>query len=273
MEYTFLPIDHPVRVTALVTAFDAVHRRDFDFAGEAHNFWEMLCLVDGEAGATADDRVVDLKPGDLLFHQPMEFHRIWAKGRMVAHILVLTFTAEGDGMEVFRRRLIHLTDEQVNDLYRLVMRAHAMLEKAETDKAAATAESGAVGTMMEGFLVSLSDTEPSPAPIQTGGAKQYGRIIRFLEEHHTQALTIEAVARGCHMSASNLKRVFRQYSGCGVMDYFQSLKIRHARKLLTAGMSAVEIADRLGYSSPAYFHVVFKRITGMTPGAYVRSLR
>ena len=38
--------------------------------------------------------------------------------------------------------------------------------------------------------------------------------------------------------------------------------------LASTALSVREIADSLGFSSPAYFSELFKAMRGMTPGAY-----
>lgn len=38
--------------------------------------------------------------------------------------------------------------------------------------------------------------------------------------------------------------------------------------LVSTGLSVREIADSLGFSSPAYFSELFKAMQGTTPGAY-----
>ncbi|PZN16397.1 MAG: AraC family transcriptional regulator, partial [Proteobacteria bacterium] len=50
--------------------------------------------------------------------------------------------------------------------------------------------------------------------------------------------------------------------------------IEEAKRLLETGNStADEIAALVGYENPAFFRRVFKRTTGLTPGAYRRMFR
>lgn len=80
--YRKVLLDTPrlVSVKSLVSAFDMVRDADFAFDGEMHDFWEMVYIASGKAGITADERVFTLNAGQLVFHKPMEFHRICSVG-------------------------------------------------------------------------------------------------------------------------------------------------------------------------------------------------
>ena len=76
------------------------------------------------------------------------------------------------------------------------------------------------------------------------------------------------------ISISRLEQLVRSYCGCGVIRYFISLKIGRAKELIRdRNMNFSQIADALGYSSVHYFSRQFKRITGMSPSEYSRSIK
>jgi hypothetical protein len=45
-------------VNSVITSIDAIRPKDFYFNGEMHDFWEVVCLLDGSISATADERVI-----------------------------------------------------------------------------------------------------------------------------------------------------------------------------------------------------------------------
>jgi transcriptional regulator GlxA family with amidase domain len=58
------------------------------------------------------------------------------------------------------------------------------------------------------------------------------------------------------------------------MAHVQNLRIEDAKRLLeTDDISADEISGVVGYDNPAFFRRLFKRSTGLTPGAYRRMFR
>jgi two-component system response regulator YesN len=64
-----------------------------------------------------------------------------------------------------------------------------------------------------------------------------------------------------------LSRTFKQETGSTVMDYIITRRVDKAKELLhDPAMSIKRAAESVGYSDLTYFHRVFKKITGMTPG-------
>jgi len=53
-------------------------------------------------------------------------------------------------------------------------------------------------------------------------------------------------------------------------QYLSAKRIAHAKAQLQAGESVTDTAFSLGFCTVSHFIVVFKRITGMTPGDYKR---
>jgi two-component system, response regulator YesN len=58
--------------------------------------------------------------------------------------------------------------------------------------------------------------------------------------------------------------MFKQETGITVMDYIASKRIAEARKLLKSGLPIKHAAEAVGYADPAYFHRIFKKLTGIT---------
>ncbi len=84
-----------------------------------------------------------------------------------------------------------------------------------------------------------------------------------------QALTLEALAAQVHMSVRTLQRRFLAASGMTPMQHLQGLRIDRARELLeSGGLPVPEVAARVGYQDRVAFGRLFKRVTGVTPGAY-----
>ena len=87
-------------------------------------------------------------------------------------------------------------------------------------------------------------------------------------------LNLDAVADELHMSKSGLIRSFRRECGVTPYEYLLSLKIKSAKSLLRdTELPVYEIAERLAISDEHYFSAVFKKRTGIRPGAYRKKYR
>ena len=271
--YKFRPINPMIRLQYIVSAIDVVRPQDYYFPGEMHDFWEMVFIADGEAKLTADDRVYTVSKGDVIFHKPMEFHRIWSYNQTEPHLLIISFTASGDGMRFFEDKVFsldsfdHETVAQINAAFKKVIKLSKQqpLDQEEYDFNTTKA-----ALLLESFLFKLYGEGQHKATPSDRADSQYETIVRVLNENCCQSLNITQIAKLCRLSVSNLKRIFHMYSDIGVMKYFTSVKMRYAMQELLAGRSIAEVSEALHYSSISYFHAVFRKEVGVTPREYIR---
>lgn len=93
----------------------------------------------------------------------------------------------------------------------------------------------------------------------------------WLAEHYREPHAVAAVVRHCGIPERSLKRRFTTATGSTLIAHVQNLRIEAAKRLLEhKTTSADEIAALVGYENPAFFRRIFKRCTGLTPGAYRR---
>ena len=97
------------------TAFEPIYPPDFQYIGERHNFWELVYVVEGCAGILEEDKVYELSPGDVIFHKPMEFHRLWSENNMELHLIILSFSLVGSGFDSLGKGVFHLNDKNHTD--------------------------------------------------------------------------------------------------------------------------------------------------------------
>jgi transcriptional regulator GlxA family with amidase domain len=97
------------------------------------------------------------------------------------------------------------------------------------------------------------------------------RAEEWLADHHREPHAVAAVVDACGIPERSLKRRFKTATGKTLMAHVQNLRIEEAKRLLeTEGLSADDIAAAVGYDNPTFFRRLFKRSTGLTPGAYRR---
>lgn len=100
------------------------------------------------------------------------------------------------------------------------------------------------------------------------------RAESWLAENLRAPNAVAAVVRHCGIPERTLKRRFTMATGSTLIAYVQNLRIEEAKRLLESEGTAVDdIAALVGYENPAFFRRLFKRSTGLTPGAYRRMFR
>lgn len=100
-----------------------------------------------------------------------------------------------------------------------------------------------------------------------------GQIIErakvIMTENIYRQIDIQQIAANLGTSYSWFRKAFKEYTGFSPSQYFQELKLRKAKELLSeTNLSIKEIAYKLDFSSYEYFLSFFKKRVGQTPLAY-----
>lgn len=95
------------------------------------------------------------------------------------------------------------------------------------------------------------------------------RVRDRIDRDYSQPLDVEALARGVHMSAGHLSRLFRDAYGESPYSYLMTRRIERAMALLRRGdLSVTEVCVEVGCSSLGSFSTRFTELVGVAPSVY-----
>jgi transcriptional regulator GlxA family with amidase domain len=93
----------------------------------------------------------------------------------------------------------------------------------------------------------------------------------WLRDNYKDTRAIAHLLETVKLPERTLKRRFKQATGNSLIEYLQNLRIEEAKKLLEQKSLPVdEVSLAAGYEDVSFFRKLFKRLTGVTPGAYRR---
>ncbi|HOD79030.1 MAG: ABC transporter substrate-binding protein [Syntrophorhabdus sp.] len=99
-------------------------------------------------------------------------------------------------------------------------------------------------------------------------------ILRFIEIHFAENLTVDRIAREVCLSPSRLIHRMKSQYGLTLSDCIAKTRMDKAKALLKdTDMTICEIAHEVGYVDQGYFTRVFKKCLNKTPGNYRESSR
>ncbi len=102
-----------------------------------------------------------------------------------------------------------------------------------------------------------------------GPEDRQGRIRRFIARWAHEPLGLANLAEQLHLSISRTSHVVRQCCGESFQQLVMNERVARAKVLLQASSySLAEIARRCGFTDAPYFSRLFKRSTGLSPGAW-----
>lgn len=93
-----------------------------------------------------------------------------------------------------------------------------------------------------------------------------GEAIRYIEEHITDDISPEAIAKKVNLSTFYFQKGFSMLCGFTLGEYIRNRRLALAGKDLAAGNEKIiDVALKYGYESPDSFTKAFTRFHGVTP--------
>lgn len=103
----------------------------------------------------------------------------------------------------------------------------------------------------------------------TASQKVIQKANEYIEENYSRDISLNEIAEYVHLSSSYFSRLYKQVTKGNLVDFINSVRIRHAKKLLVTSSHDIDyIAFAVGFNTHNYFTTVFRRFEDMTPSEY-----
>ena len=107
-----------------------------------------------------------------------------------------------------------------------------------------------------------SRVRPADEPRAVSRAREY------LRERASSPVSLEELSQASGLSGFRLNRQFSRFVGLAPHAYQVMLRVEAARALIASGRSVSDAALESGFCDQSHLTRHFRRITGLTPGAY-----
>ena len=226
---------------------------------DPHPVSTLEFILDGSAGLEYRGHCYTLKPGDIFFLNVGERHRLFPKEGSSFRKLFLTVSGIA-AVPVCNALFgtVHVfhpdgeAEQRIHDLTgQLVVRMNA---RKSVSCAAA---------LIYRILLEVSACSRKTFP------SELGEILRYLDEHVSDPLTLPQMSKELHLSVMRLQTLFRKHFRLSPTHYFRQLKMKKAALLLQdTGLSIKEIGQMTGYNSGLTFAREFRKNYGMKPSEF-----
>ncbi|KAB7670774.1 helix-turn-helix domain-containing protein [Bacillus sp. B1-b2] len=98
------------------------------------------------------------------------------------------------------------------------------------------------------------------------------KVMEYLHENYDYEIKMDHLSAITHLHPNYLHRIFKESTGCTIIDYLTKIRIEKAKMLITqTDIPITKISSFVGMNSSQYFSKVFKKYTGTTPTALRRA--
>ncbi len=275
-----------ISVTKICTVHYFEYSKDHYFPGESHPFWEFVYVDKGEITAVAEKTRHILHHGDIIFHKPDEWHTLYANGEIAPNIVIVTFHSTSHAMNFFENKIMKVGQREKNIITEIINEYLKSFSTPVDDtfttyltrkKDGVFGGEQMIRNLLEQLLISMM--RGNDIPRQTVGKTtrldaNLNLMLGYMENNISGVVSVDDLSKYAGISRSAVAQIFRSELGCGANQYFIKMKIDTAKKYIREGNhNFTQISAMLGYSGIHYFSRQFKKVTGMSPMEYARSIK
>lgn len=236
------------------------HAPNSRLEAHSHASFALVCILEGEVEELSYARTLTYRRGDVVVKPPGHVHAN-RFGRRGAETVYLEVTGAArvqlpEFSPLFRHEG-QLTGRETSRIVDELERLFAVSKELEPPQ---------LTERSQRLLVAASTV--LRAPRETDGF-WLDRLRNRLHDGYQHPLELRALSREFQLHPVYVARRFRERFGCTVGEYLRQLRISHALGLLMeTDMPLREIALDAGFSDQPHFTRLFRRSTGLPPGAF-----
>lgn len=270
------------RYQGLEDEFSMIHQRTPMHSmskSHIHSSYELYYLLEGEREFFISDRRIKMQGGDIMLIHPNVLHRTGDGAQREHEKIIVNFKdvfVTGFKGNVFASVnpelkkeyvLITLTPELEEKVKGLL---HTMLSEVQRDGGGLEAYEQALLIQLLVILSRFADEQGSePQEHLSPKHEQIAAVVRYINVHYMETLTLGIVAERFFMSTSYLSRIFKEVTEYSFVDYVNHVRIKEAIELLlSTSMKSYRISQKVGFNNVTHYRRVFKKVTGDSPHSY-----
>ena len=251
-----------------------------------HDYFEFYIHLQGGEFMGVDNRLYPLSPNQLFVLPPFSMHGLSCTKEMrnyeraylnlAPEVLRVLGCGQIDAESLFRQHTAgHVCTYQLSDAdaQTFVSCVHQIRDN-EPRKRDPYERFGDYALMISLLsIVCRTMRRTDPVKGEIFGSNIIQEILEYINNHYTQPIRMENLARSFGVSVSYLSHEFARFTNRSVYDYILYRRVMLARQQMLGTSSLNDIAYRCGFNDYSNFLRSFTRIVGMSPSQYRRNLK
>ncbi len=227
-----------------------------------HDAYEIYILEAGDRSFMVEDKLISMKPCDVLLLKKNEIHCtisgtfVRSRIEFTDEYLLKYFSAHGLELvtECFAKSIIRIRESDFTLLL-------SLLEKLSEN-------TDDVLTLTHIFIILKNNMSRSTYGLQNINSK-IADIVDYITENYRSIDNLDMIANKFYINKHYLCNLFKECTGTTIIKYINILKIQASFEFIASqSLTIAEIAEKSGFNSIQYFSQTFKSVTGVSPLKY-----
>ena len=237
-----------------------------------NNHLELYVYVSGKHQYIVDNRLYDLRRGDIVIIGPRQVHKALPLGEGMYERFYLLLDPDClrelhwdplPGLLKGEGHLLSLEPDQREAALSLLYGISGCFRTEPRQPLTA------LGLMLQ-FLELLGGQTHLTQPAAAVPVPQLlARVLRYVQENAATVGSVAQVAEVMGITPQYLSAYFRKQIGTTLKIYIQAKKIALAKELLSKGADVTQACFDSGFNDCSYFIRIFRKYTGTTPHRYI----
>lgn len=280
-----------IQINNIYSLYYFSYSKKYQFVGESHDFWEFVYCDSGGIKVTDNGNEYTFEAGSAFLHAPNHFHTLSANDQF-SNVIVFTFDGDINLVNGLQGKVLKLNREEKSFLKNLLVKGlstfrgkHSTVYYVSSSPSPYSEKSFILNEIgneqiiknyIEILLISIYQNNLS-AKNSSKELKTPNLIVenikKILEENIYCKIQLKDISKRLNYSETHLQNLFKQSIGMTIKQYYISLKINRAKELLSESNYTIsQISETLNFENPHHFSQAFKKVTNMSPSAYLKSI-
>lgn len=243
----------------------------------SHDYYEFYFFLEGDVSIQVGEHLYPVKYGDVMLIPPHISHRpiihstdipyrrfvFWISQDYCQHLCSISpdYSYLMEYVKKHRKYLFPNDRITFNSLQSQIMR---LIEEMNADRFGKNAQISLYVNELVLHLNRLAYERNMPKK-KTHEISLYQNLIRYIENHLEQDLSLELLAKEFFVSKYHIAHVFKDNMGMSIHQYITKKRLELCRGAILSEMSITQAYQTFGFGDYSSFYRAFKKEYGISP--------
>ena len=234
-----------------------------------HDYFEIELVLDGYGTQNLNGRMYELSRGTVSFLSPIDFHEVIPKKEL--QLINVSFDNNTISPKLLTALINHDRDFiiqlQEDEITRFKFFTDLLADNHNIDDEHSETN---IKNLLECLLILIIRNGISQHDSKSNDdVLPMYKCMRYIFLHFAETPSLDDIAKISGYSTNYFSKQFHDITGKKYIDFLTSLKLNHAKLMLTSTKKTViDISSSCGFTSLSNFNRIFKKETGLSPTEY-----